>query len=82
VRFPGYHHDDQLLCDEFVQLSSWRIDTVIIIYVQLALMSVTCLFVLAAATLGKDAGNGHRYDLFSGSHGTVELNSFSVREAA
>jgi hypothetical protein len=55
---------------------------VIVIYVQLALMSVTLLFVLAAATLGKDAGNGHGSDLLSGSRGTVELNPFSVRRAA
>lgn len=54
----------------------------IIIYVQLALMSVTCLFVLAAATLGKDAGNGLSHSVFSGSSGAIELNSFSVREAA
>jgi hypothetical protein len=54
----------------------------IIIYVQLALMSVTLLFVLAAATLGKDAGNGKRSDLFSRARRTVELNSFSVRRAA
>ena len=36
----------------------------VIIYIQLALMSVTLLFVLAAATLGKDAGNGFCPELF------------------
>jgi hypothetical protein len=57
-------------------------DIVIIIYVQLALMSATCLFVLAAATLGKDAGNGQHSDLFFGSTRAVELSTLPFPRAA
>ena len=52
----------------------------IIIYIQLALMSVTLLFVLAAATLGKDAGNGLCREMFLRS--PKKLTGFSVRQTA